>query len=140
MRRVKSTSGRGLPADYHELVRLHPLQAIHDEVAYENAQEMIDALTSLPRLSRGQGEYLEALTVLFESYEDERHAIKEADVTPLAALRALMQEREMSASDLGRLLGDRALGPKILNGQRELSKEHIRKLAEFFGVRADLFL
>ena len=34
----------------------------------------------------------------------------------------------MSASDLGRLLGQRELGPKIVSGARELSKENIRKL------------
>jgi antitoxin component HigA of HigAB toxin-antitoxin module len=46
----------------------------------------------------------------------------------------------MNASDLGRLLGQRELGPKILNGARSLSKRHIRKLSEYFGVTADTFL
>jgi antitoxin component HigA of HigAB toxin-antitoxin module len=46
----------------------------------------------------------------------------------------------MNASDLSRLLGEPALGSKILNGNRELSKAHIRTLADRFKVRADLFL
>ena len=51
-----------------------------------------------------------------------------------------MAARDTNASDLGRLLGERSLGPKILSGQRELSKAHIRKLADHFGVSAGLFL
>jgi antitoxin component HigA of HigAB toxin-antitoxin module len=40
----------------------------------------------------------------------------------------------MNASDIGRLLGDRSLGPKILNGDRALSKSHIKILAQHFNV------
>lgn len=40
----------------------------------------------------------------------------------------------MNESDLGRLLGDRSLGHRILNGERELSKVHIRTLAAHFSL------
>ena len=40
----------------------------------------------------------------------------------------------MSESDLGRLLGDRSLGHRILAGERELSKAHIRTLAAHFRL------
>lgn len=46
----------------------------------------------------------------------------------------------MNASDLGKLLGDRSLGSRILNGQRGLSKNHIRILAGHFSVSPALFL
>lgn len=46
----------------------------------------------------------------------------------------------MTASDLGNLLGSRSLGSKILRGERELSKTHLRMLAERFKVDAGLFL
>ena len=140
MPRVKANSSRDLPGTFEELVRAYPPQAIHDEVAYRNTQEMIDALTSLPRLSKGQLKYLDTLTVLFEAYEDEHHALDAGRLGPVEALRHLMEAREMNASDLGRLLGERSLGPKILQGKRELSKSHVRRLAEHFNVSADLFL
>lgn len=72
-------------------------------------------------------------------YEEQTEKIGK-DLGPLDILRHLMAEHEMNASDLGRLLNERSLGPKILNGTRELSKAHIRKLAQHFGVPADLFL
>jgi len=140
MPRVTDVSGRNLPATFNELVRQRPPLAIHDEVAYENAREMIDALTSVPKLTKGQEQYLDTLSVLAEAYESEHHPVDTSEIGPLDVLRQLMEAHGMNASDLGRLLGERSLGPKILKGERELSKSHIRTLADHFGLPADLFL
>jgi HTH-type transcriptional regulator/antitoxin HigA len=119
---------------------MHPPLAIADEVAYANSMEIIDALTRLPKLSSNQAEYLNTLSILADAYENEHHPIDADAAGPLDVLRELMAARDMNASDLGRLLGERSLGPKVLNGQRELSKTHIRKLSDYFGVSAELFL
>jgi antitoxin component HigA of HigAB toxin-antitoxin module len=129
-----------LPTEFEELVRMHPPRPVHDEIGYETAQEMIDSLTSLPTRSKGQAEYLETLTILFSVYEQEAHAIQTSGLSPLAVLKRLMEAHDMSASDLGRLLGERSLGVKILGSQRELSRAHIRKIAQHFGIGADLLL
>jgi HTH-type transcriptional regulator/antitoxin HigA len=129
-----------LPANFPDLVRLYPPQAIHDEVGYGNTQEMIDRLTSLPKLTAGQSEYLETLTILFEAYENEHERIDTSHLSPLEMLRFLLEANGMSGSDLGRLLGNRKLGPKILNGSRQLRKTHIRTVADRFKVDAGLFL
>lgn len=60
--------------------------------------------------------------------------------TPLERLRFRLQENAMSASDLDRLPGDRALGSRILNGQRALSKTHVRRLAERSHLSPAYFL
>jgi antitoxin component HigA of HigAB toxin-antitoxin module len=52
----------------------------------------------------------------------------------------MLQERGMNASDLGRPLGNRGLGSAILRGERQLSKAHIRVLADYFKVSTDLFI
>ena len=140
MPRVAKTSPTRLPSSYDELVQLHAPRAIADEVDYQNTQEIIDALTDLPKLTRDQQAYLDTLTLLLEAWENEHEEIDVSDLTPIDVLRHLMEQRGMNASDLGRLLGERSLGPKILNGDRELSKAHIRKLMEHFGVAGDLFL
>lgn len=129
-----------LPGRFDDLVRLFPPQAIHDEIGYANTQEMIDRLTSIPKLSTGQSDYLHTLTILFEAYENEHDRIETCHLSPLDTQRYLLESNRMSASDLGRLLGTRELGPKILNGSRQLSKAHIRILAERFAVDAGLFL
>jgi HTH-type transcriptional regulator/antitoxin HigA len=112
--------------------------AIHDSVAYGNAMEYIDALTSIPKPTRGQQDYLESLSVLVGDYEDKRW--EDVEISPVEIIRALMEEHAMTASDLGRLLGDRNLGGRILAGTRALSKNHVRKLADYFGVKPGLFI
>ena len=80
------------------------------------------------------------LTTFVEVYEAERFPIDDSRITPLDALKALLGEHGMTASDLGRLLGNRTLGAAILSGRRSLSKAHIKKLAEYFKVEPGLFL
>lgn len=59
----------------------------------------------------------------------------------LEMLRSLMEEHGMSAADLGRLLDvHRSHAAKIVRGERSLTLEHLRALAEHFCVRPDLCL
>jgi antitoxin component HigA of HigAB toxin-antitoxin module len=102
--------------------------------------EIVDRLAVLKRPTRDQRDYLELLSTLIEKYEDDCHVIDVSHLTPLDRLKFLLEANDMNASDLGRLLGQRELGPKLLNGSRELSKAHMRKLMERFGVSADTFL
>jgi antitoxin component HigA of HigAB toxin-antitoxin module len=67
-------------------------------------------------------------------------AIDTSKLTPAEMLRYLMQGRAMSASDLGRLLGERSLGAAVLRGDRELSKAHIRTLSGHFRVSPAVFI
>lgn len=129
-----------LPDDFESLVRLHPPAAIHDDIAYENSVELVNKLTSLPAATEGQLKYLDTLTILIERYEDEAEGVEPEGTDALAVLRFLLEDRRMNASDLGRILGDRSLGPKILNGDRALSKSHIKLLARHFNVSPAVLL
>ncbi len=129
-----------LPGDFDSLVRIHPPAAIHDDVAYGNAMDLINKLTSLPNLTAGQLKYLDTLTILIERYEDDAEGVEPRGIDSLAVLRCLMEDRGMNSSDLGRLLGDRSLGPKILNRDRALSKAHIKILAKHFHVSSAVLL
>jgi HTH-type transcriptional regulator/antitoxin HigA len=132
-------SSRRLPKTYAGLVALLPPRPIHDDVDLANATEIIDRLAGF-KLSADQEDYLEAISTFVEAYEAERFPIDDSRITPLDALKALLAEHEMTASDLGRLLDNRTLGAAILAGRRGLSKTHIRKLAEHFKVEPGLFL
>jgi HTH-type transcriptional regulator/antitoxin HigA len=131
---------QSLPSDFESLVRLHPPAAIHDAVAYDNAMDLINKLTSVPTPSEGQLKYLDTLTILVERYEDETEGAEPKGADALSVLRYLMEDRGMNASDLGRLLGERSLGPKILNGDRAMSKTHIKVLAKHFNVSPAVLL
>jgi HTH-type transcriptional regulator/antitoxin HigA len=140
MRRTVETASKKLPEAFRDLVRMHPPCAIHDKAAYENTLAVVESLADLDTLTDGQAEYLDTLAILVEAYEREHLPIDASKAGPLEVLRLLMDANRMNASDLGRVLGERSLGPKVLNGQRELSKSHIRKLADHFNASAELFL
>jgi HTH-type transcriptional regulator/antitoxin HigA len=81
------------------------------------------------------------LVQLVQVYEARQHSIETANISGIDVLRHLLDENGMNASDLSRLLGVHAsMGSKILKGERSLTIEHLRKLAERFKVRPDLFM
>jgi HTH-type transcriptional regulator / antitoxin HigA len=128
-----------MPKTFVGLCRLLAPRPIRDEADYDNAIEMLDSLVGF-KLNKDQLDYVEVLTTLVGVYEDEHHAIDTSDISGLDSLKYLMEQNDMNASDLGELLGNRSLGSKILRGERELSKAHLRILADRFKVDAGLFL
>lgn len=128
-----------VPNTYAALIALFPLRPLHDEVDYDNALEAAEMLVGLTNLTEDQANYLDVLADIIQKYEAKHHAIGSGS-SPLRLLKQMLNERGMTGSDLGRLLGNRPLGGAILRGERELSKTHIRILAEFFKVSTDLFI
>ena len=124
---------------YAALIDNFPLRPLHDEVDYDNALEVVETLVGSPELTDDEADYLDVLADIIQKYEAIHHAIR-GRAEPLSSLKSMLEERDMSGSDLGRLLGSRALGSAILRGERDLSKAHIRILADYFKVSTDLFI
>ena len=128
-----------MPKTFAGLCRMLPPRPIHDEADYDNAIEMLDSLVGF-KLNKDQLDYVVVLTTLVGAYEDEHYAIDTSDISGLDALKYLLEQNHMNASDLGVLLGNRSLGSKVLRGERELSKTHLHILAKRFKIDAGLFL
>jgi len=122
-----------IPKTYAQLVGLLMPRPLHDEIDYNNALSVLESMAGFD-LNDDQEDYFDAVATFVEKYESERHAVELGPLPPVELLRMLLEEHEMSESDLGRLLGDRSLGHRILSGERELSKAHIRTLAERFAL------
>lgn len=129
-----------LPKSYAALVEILPPRPIHSRQELEGVREMVDTLAVRPRLPKDQADYLQALTLFIEAYEDEHAAMEDSFDSPLAALKHLVESSGMTRAGLGELLGDRSLGTRILNGERDLSKAHIVKLCDHFQVTPEMFL
>jgi HTH-type transcriptional regulator/antitoxin HigA len=129
-----------LPGRFADLARVLPPHVIRNERDYDKVIEFVDKLLARPKLTNGQTEFFETWSVLIAAYEEQRHAVDTDGMHGLDALKYLVKEKGMTASDLGVLLGNRSLGSKILRGERELSKAHLRILAERFKVEPGLFL
>ena len=141
MKTVRTTHRPSLPTTFAALNALHPLRPIRDAANYDNAVEIVDRLAVLDRRNADQEDYLATLATLMSKYDDEHYAADLSRLTPLATLRYLLEHHGMNGSQLGELLGNnRSLGGKILRGERQLSKAHIRILAERFKVSPALFL
>jgi hypothetical protein len=69
------------------------------------------------KLTRDQDDYLAILSEMILHY-DREHDQPRKRGTPHQRLRYLVKEAGMSASDLGRLLGNRGMGSVYLTGKR----------------------
>lgn len=58
----------------------------------------------------------------------------------VTALRVLMDQYGLNQSSFGNEIGQRSLVSRILSGERNLTVDHIRALAERFNVPADVFI
>ena len=129
-----------IPTDWQTLVtKLYLLKPLRTRGDYNRAMGFIGMLAGRTDLNTDQAAYLESLSILVEAYEREHFEIEPTN-SPLETLKFLLSENGLSGSDLGRILGQRQLGSKILQGERNLSKAHIKTLAEYFSVDPSLFL
>jgi len=130
-----------LPGRFADIAHLLPPQAIQDDVHHENTVEIIDQFMTLGKLTKGQTIYLETLVQLVQIYEAEHHAIDISRISGLDSLKHLLEENDMNASDLARLLDMHpTMGSKILRGERSLTVDHLRKLCNRFKVNPRLFM
>ena len=126
---------------YLDLVRAFPLRVIRNEDEAAAANDILLKLVmSKRKMKPGQREYAETLTALVRQYEMNRPRSELIHSSPLEILRHLMDETHMGVSDLGRVIGHQPTASQILRGERELSKSHIQRLADYFRVSTDLFM
>ena len=131
-----------LADDYLELIKRFPLIPIKSDKHLKEAHKIIDELSILgeERLTPGQMDYLLVLGDLTAAYEADAFEALTKDVTGLVVLKHLVEENGMSASDVGRIIGQRELGPKVLRGDRQISREHAKALGRHFALPAETFL
>ena len=100
---------------------------------------MATDLALAPQMTQDQDDYLTVLTGLIQDYENTRWSAN-ADFTVPQIIDSFMQDHGMTQSDLGRLLGERTMGHKILAGKRQLTVAQVKILARTFKVSPALFM
>ena len=125
-------------------VRVDPpgVWPIRNDADYAAAVAAMNCLAVRPEgtLTAQEQARLDVFVELVSAYDGRHAAPHLAGATPLDVLRALMEDHGMTASDLGRLLGNRQTGHDILSGRRALSKRHVRVLCERFHLSPEAFL
>lgn len=126
---------------YMKLVQQFPLRPIRNKRELEKAMKIAGHLATFNEgtLPSGEQDYLDALTVFIEEYQ-RRHLAGLPETTALDMLKHLMEERTMSVTELGRIIGSQSNASLILGGKRAISKRVMRLLGEHFAVAPSLFL
>ena len=84
------------------------------------------------------GDRLDVLVTLIEAYEARRYPMDPPD--PIDAILFRMEAQGLTRKDLEPYIGSRARVSEVLNGQRGLSIEMIRRLHEGLGISADVLI
>jgi len=138
---MPTTIKERLPGKLADLIGVKMPVAIANEKEYDETLKLIDRLMAITKPTKGQSLYLQTLADLVHCYEEKYHAIDTSDITPLGVLKSLMEEHNMNASDLARLLGVHvSLGSKLLKGDRALTIDHIKILAKHFCLAPAVFV
>jgi len=118
---------------YMELVLDFPLASIKSDEHLAEAQRVMDQLLARDKLDKGEETYLEALSDLVGSYEDDHHAIESASDAEM--LRHLMEAKGVSQVQLSRDTGlPKSTISEVLAGKKPFSRKMIHTLASYFQV------
>jgi HTH-type transcriptional regulator/antitoxin HigA len=90
------------------------------------------------RLSPEEEKLLALMVRLVEDYEQEHYLIK--DAPPHEILQELMQARGLRQRDLIAIFGSSGYASDVVNGKRGISKDHAKRLGEFFHVSPEAFI
>jgi HTH-type transcriptional regulator/antitoxin HigA len=103
---------------------------------YNEYCEILENLVCLE--NQNMQDEVELLTLLVEKWDNEHNSLM--DLNPIELLKSLMTENNMKSKDLVTILGlSKGTVSKILNYQKGLSKETIRKLADHFKISQEAF-
>ena len=115
---------------------------ITNEEDYENALALMDDIiedydTYLP--------LIDLVSISIENWENESPEFDEFNKNierlddGVAALRTLMDQYNLKPDDLKENLGSKSLVSMILNGSRNLTREHIQSLSDRFKIDPSVF-
>ena len=115
-----------------------PYTVIKADAQYYKYCNKLEELIAGNNKTKAVQDEIELLTLLIEKYDEEHNTF--TDAGPVELIKSLMKDHKMKAVDLARLLGvSEGLVSDILHYRKGLSKEVIRKLAEYFKLSQEAF-
>jgi len=135
-------SGYLIGGSYQQLLKRYPLLPIRNRAEYDRAISVFEDLFGRDDLNPDERGYVETLAMLITAYEEAHENLDELaeSITPLDALRSILDSHGMKSRDLAQIIGSESAASLILNGKREISKSQAKSLAKRFKVDAGLFI
>ena len=85
-----------------------------------------------------EADELDLLLVLIKDYEDKNIHIPSPD--PLEVIKMKLSERGLKMKDLEPIIGSKGHVSSVLSGKKELTLKMVKKLHEFLGIPAEVFI
>jgi HTH-type transcriptional regulator/antitoxin HigA len=123
--------------DYGELLSETRPEVISGDQQHQLYIKQLEKLTGQAEITPAEEKLIHLLTVLVEDYEARNFPVPDAD--PLAIVRHLMEAHRLRQKDLVDVFGTESIVSDVLNGKRELTKVHIRRLSQRFQVSPSVF-
>ena len=89
-------------------------------------------------MSAAERRMAELLTLLIEDFEEKHYALKAS--SPVDVLQELMQANNLKQQDLIDVFGTPSIVSEVLNGKRQFTTEHIRRISRRFHVSPEVFI
>jgi HTH-type transcriptional regulator / antitoxin HigA len=118
-------------------LRVSTPMPITSERQHSEYLSVLDKLASQEALTKEEDKYAQVLVTLIEAYEEESHSIP--DASPIDVLRTLMDANGLRQKDLAPIFGSESIVSEVLNGKRDINKNHIEKLSKRFDVSPAVF-
>ncbi|HEV8495036.1 MAG TPA: helix-turn-helix domain-containing protein [Candidatus Angelobacter sp.] len=87
--------------------------------------------------SKAEARLAELLTLLIENFEDKNYQLKAS--TPIQVLQELMESNNLKQKDMVDIFGAESTVSAVLNGKRDMTREHIKRLSKRFQVSPEVF-
>ena len=122
---------------YADLLSQNLPRVIRTEQENERYTHLLEEMERKLKLDEDEREFAELLTVLIEKFEDTHYQLRPS--TPLEVIAELMDANGLRQKDLVDVFGTESIVSEVLNGKRELNKDHIKRLSVRFNVSPELF-
>src|ERR1700722_14881712 len=90
------------------------------------------------KLGTPEGDRLDVLATLIDSYEQTHHPIDPPD--PIEAIKFRMNQKKLTRKQLEPMIGTRTRVAEVLNRRRSLSISMIRRLHATLGISAEVLI
>lgn len=124
-------------AEYLDLLNEFPPRPIKSNDDLIAVQEVVDALLDARNLTSDQQEYLNLLGMLISEYEEKN--VEVPDIYGVNLLNVLIEDWDLKQKELVPIFKTESIVSAVINGHRQLTVEHIQKLAEFFHISPAAF-
>jgi HTH-type transcriptional regulator/antitoxin HigA len=114
-----------------------PPRPIHTEAEYERVLSHVEAMMARTTRSVAERDYLDLLSDLIVSWEDDHYELPEASASEI--IRFLLDQRGERQRSLVPIFGTESIVSEVLAGKRELQRKHIEGLAKHFHVSPSAF-